>query len=173
VQADTGAFGVHTKRTSIWILGFGSLGFAAILPSASAKPTPSATANQSPDMSEKVTFHNVATGEVEDEDHIPLGTTLFKASDGRTLEVLYEDFGSPAKARDYLENRLARAERVLARENKLDAKGKVIGERAEILLRLSKQEVWHAILWTDGVKFHEIISSSLDDLLELERVYRY
>jgi hypothetical protein len=144
-----GAFGVHTKRTSILILCFGSLGFAAILPSAYSKPTQSATAKQPPGTLKKVTFHNVAMGEVEDEDHVHLGTTLFKASDGCTLEVLYEDFGSPAKARDYLENQLARAEKVLERKNKLDAKGKVIGKRAEILLRLSEQEVVHAILWTD------------------------
>jgi hypothetical protein len=48
---------------------------------------------------------------------------------------------------------------------------RVVGERAEILLRLSAEKAVPAVLWTDGVKFHEMYSSSRDCVLELEKVY--
>jgi hypothetical protein len=171
---------MRMKRISILLLCISTLNFGVMLSKANSRPVQSThadsnetTANQVPGPPKKVTFHNIAAGEVEDEDHVHLGTTLFKASDGSTLQVLYEDFGSAAKARGYLEKQLAKAVKVLERKRKLNADGKVVGERAEILLRLSAEEVVHAILWTDGVKFHEIHSSSRDNILELEKVYRY
>jgi hypothetical protein len=172
--------GMRMARTSVLLLCIGSLGFGVMLSSANSRPVQSTpagsdktTPNQNPSTSKKVTFQNIAPGEIEDEDHVHLGATLFKASDGNTLQVLYEDFGNSARARDYLEKRLAKAVKVVERKKKLSAAGRVVGERAEILLRLPSQEAVPAILWIDGVKFHEIFSASRDSILELEKVFRY
>jgi hypothetical protein len=121
----------------------------------------------------KIIFEKTGMGELRDEDGVHLGFTNFTASDGNTLAVLYEDFGSPATAQTYLEKQMAKAAKVIDRQNKLSPDGTVVGERAEILLRLSSEKAIPAVLWTDGVKFHEIYSTSRDSVLELERVYRY
>lgn len=118
-------------------------------------------------------FENTGMGEMHDEDGVHLGFTNFTASDGSTLTVLYEDFGSPATAQAFLEKRVAKAVKVMDRKNKLGSGGTVDGERAEILLKLPSEKAIHAVLWTDGVKFHEIYSTSRNSVLELERVYRY
>jgi len=86
--------------------------------------------------------------------------------------VLYEDFGSPASAQAFLEKQLAKAVKVIERKKRLNPAGAVVGEHAEIVLRLSAERAIPAVLWTDGVKFHEIYSSSRDSVLELENVYR-
>jgi hypothetical protein len=39
--------------------------------------------------------------------------------------------------------------------------------------RLDGQQTSPAVLWTDGVKFHEILSAPLKNILQLEKVYRY
>jgi hypothetical protein len=121
----------------------------------------------------KIVFEKTVMGELRDEDGVHLGFTNFTASDGNTLAVLYEDFGSPATAEAFLEKQMAKAAKVIDRQNKLSPDGTVVGERAEILLRLSLEKTVPAVLWTDGVKFHEIYSTSRDCVLELERVYRY
>src|SRR6202000_2085307 len=107
----------------------------------------------------KISFENTLMGEMRDEDGVHLGFTNFKASDGSTLTVLYEDFGSAATAQAFLEKQIAKAAKVINRKNKLRPDGTVIGERAEILLRLSSERAIPAVLWTDGVKFHEIYSA--------------
>jgi hypothetical protein len=72
-----------------------------------------------------------------------------------------------------LEKQIAKAAKIVDRKNKLSPSGTVVGERAEILLRLSSEKAIPGVIWTDGVKFHEIYSTSRDSVLELERVYRY
>jgi hypothetical protein len=129
--------------------------------------------NQGQSAPEKKGFENTGMGEMRDEDGVHLGFTNFTASDGNTLTVLYEDFGSPATAQAFLEKQMAKAVKIIDRKNKLSPGGTVIGERAEILLRLSSEKAIPAVLWTDGVKFHEIYSTSRDSVVELERVYRY
>jgi hypothetical protein len=63
--------------------------------------------------------------------------------------------------------------KAIERKKKLNSARKVVGERVEILWRLSPEEAMPAVLWNDGVKFHEIRSWSRDSILELEKVYRY
>jgi hypothetical protein len=129
--------------------------------------------NRSQSAPPKINFENTLMGEMLDEDGVRLGFTNFKASDGNAVIVLYQDFGSPATAQAFLEKQLAKAAKVIDRKNKLSPDGAVVGERAEILLRLSPERSIPAVLWTDGVKFHEIYSTSRDSALELELVYRY
>jgi len=103
-----------------------------------------------------------------------VGFTDFTASDGITLKMMYKDFTSAAEAVELFNKELARSERVVKREKKSNSAGTVVGERAEILLPSSLAgQANHAVLWTDGVKFHEIQSRSLTDILEFEKIYKY
>jgi len=111
-------------------------------------------------------------GELRDEDGVHLGYTHFKAS-GSNLTVLYEHFASSAKAKDYFAKQLGKAAKIIERKDKLDAEGKVVGERSEILLRINAEKTIPAVLWTDGVKFHEIYSPTRESILKLEKVYKY
>jgi hypothetical protein len=109
-------------------------------------------------------------GELDD-DGVHLGFTNFDASDGSGLRLLYEDFDSPASAQAFFEKQLAKAEKIVERKKKLNAAGGVVGERAEILMRRPPEKSLPAVLWTNGVAFREIYSTSRHSLLELEKVY--
>jgi len=158
---------MHASRTStlLFWLGCFAIGFTLLSLDATAYM------NQGRSTPKKITFENTSMGEMQDEDGVHLGFTNLKASDGNALRVLYEDFGSPASAQAFLEKQIAKAVKEVERKKKLNRAGTVVGERAEILLRLSSEKTVPAVLWTDGVKFHEIYSSSRGCVLELERVY--
>jgi hypothetical protein len=160
---------MHTKRTSALRLWLGIYAFGATLLSVDSQ----GSINQSQSAPKKIVFKNTMMGEMRDEDGVHLGFTNFTASDGNKLTVLYEDFGSPVTAQAFLEKQIGKAVKVIERKKKLNPAGTVVGERAEILLKVSAERAIPAVLWTDGIKFHEIYSSSRDNVLELERVYRY
>jgi hypothetical protein len=174
------ADGKYMGRASVVLACLGSAGFWALFPNADSMLVQSTragstatTAKQARTALEETTFENIGMGEMEDENGVHLGFTDFKASDGIGLIVLYESFGSPERALNYFEKQLAKAAKVIERKNKLSPERKIIGERAEILLRLNPQKAIPAVLWTDGEKFHEIYSSSLKEILQLEKVYKY
>jgi hypothetical protein len=130
----------------------------------SQEASPAETPNHKQSGQRKWEFYRTSMGELRDEDGVHLGFTHFKASDGSNLTVLYEDFVSSAQAKDYFEKQLAKAAKIIERKNKLDTEGKVVGERSEIPLRISPEKTIPAVLWTDGVKFHEIYSSSRESI---------
>jgi hypothetical protein len=106
------------------------------------------------------------------EERVVLGFTVYKASDGISLTVFYNDFKDASEASAIFEKKLIRAAKVLMRGQKIDRGGKIVGERAEIRLP-QPNETLSAVMWTDGRKFHEIVSISLQDTRALEKVYRY
>jgi hypothetical protein len=122
---------------------------------------------------DQITFKNIAMGELSDEDGVHLGFTKFSASDGPGLIMQYEDFESREKALSYFEKQLAKSVKIIERGSKRNEGGKIVGERARLLLRFDAGKTIPAVLWTDGVKYHEIYSSSLKNILELEKVYKY
>ena len=119
----------------------------------------------------KIEFKNTGMGEASDENGVHLGITNFRGSDGSKLTILYEDFGSSEAAKNYLEKQIVKAVKLVEREEKVDPNGKVVGDRAEILLRLDDVKAIPAILRTDGPRFHEFFSSSRESLLQLEKRY--
>jgi hypothetical protein len=119
----------------------------------------------------QTTFQNTSMGEIIDEDGVHMGFTHVKASDGNRLTVLYEDFANPADAGAFFAKQIAKAAKLVERKDRLGPDGTVVGERAEILLSVHAGKATSAILWTDGDKFHEIISTSRRSILELERAY--
>jgi hypothetical protein len=106
------------------------------------------------------------------QDGVVLGFTVYKASDGISVTVFYNDFKDASEASAIFEKKLIRAPKVLMRGQKIDRGGKIVGERAEIRLPQPK-ETLSAVMWTDGRKFHEIESISLRDIRAMEKVYRY
>jgi hypothetical protein len=137
----------------------------------------SSSAQRGANNSSKIEFTNTAMGEVTDEDGIWLGFTSFRSSDGIASTIYYRDFGSPAEAQAYLERQIAKAKKLIGRGEKVGTNGQAVGMRAEVLVRSDARKkaspIWSSVLWTDGVKFHQIYSLSRENMLDLEKVYRY
>jgi hypothetical protein len=106
------------------------------------------------------------------QDGILLGFTDYEAPDGTGLNVAYRTFNDAAQAAAFFDKETAGAAKVVKRGDKKDKKGKVVGERAQILLP-KPNEGLIAVIWTDGRTFHRISSSSLKDILDLEMIYKY
>jgi hypothetical protein len=171
---------MYRVKGLLLVLCVGWFGFEAAVPSSrSALPQPGQTAPAKPQATRtksprtNAEFETTLMGEMRDEDGTHLGFTNFKAFDGTILIVLYTDFDDPKKAQAYFEKQLGKAVKIIVREKKLDAEGKVVGERAEILLRLSPRKSMPAVLWVYGVSFHEIYSNSSKKNLELEKWYKH
>jgi hypothetical protein len=113
-------------------------------------------------------------GEIRTQYGAYMGFTLFTAPDGVGLMMLYLAHDDGAQAQKAFDQEIAHAAKVVQRGEKRNGAGTVVGERAEILTPMSKPvPPSPAKIWTDGQTFHEITSSSLQDALELEKVYRY
>jgi hypothetical protein len=122
----------------------------------------------------KIQFTRGISGELLTEDGETLGFTNFSASDGVELQVLYKDFDDALKATEVFDKQISRSIKIVERGKRLDQAGKVIGERAQVILpSRGPHQKLSAVLWTDGPKFHQIQSNSLPEILELEKVYRY
>jgi hypothetical protein len=133
-------------------------------------PTPRASlALQLEIRSQGTTFKNVTMGEMFGENGIKMPFTGYTASDGTGLTAMDPAFESPAKAIEYFETRLAKAQRVTRRGKKRNSHGQIIGERAEATYPYANGAIFTAILWTDGRVFREIDSRSLPLSLKLEQ----
>lgn len=129
------------------------------------------TANQK--KPSPVVFTNVGMGEMFDVDEtITLGFTSYKASDGHGLIAMDNEFGSADDAHAYFEKKVSKAIKVIDRRDNFNRAGKLVGERAKILIPSDNNEIGRAVLWTDGKVFREIISSSFTNILKLEKLYR-
>jgi hypothetical protein len=129
------------------------------------------TQPQSTNTAVKIEFTNVAAGESEDENGNHFGLVLFEGTDGSKVTVRYNTFESESKARQYFNDQIARASKVLQKGNKLDASGKIVGQRAEIVVLRGHESV-PAVLWVVGASFHEFISSSRSSILTVEKDYK-
>jgi hypothetical protein len=118
-------------------------------------------------------FNPTRQGLMLDEDGRGLGFSSYTASDGTDLTAVYWYFYNAPEAQEYFEKQLTKAAAVIERKKKLNAVGTVVGERALILKRVVPQKTLPAVLWTDGLTFHEILSSSLKCILQLEKGYKY
>ena len=121
----------------------------------------------------EIEFKPTMMGELLDEDGQHLGFSRYTASDGTQLTALYNWFFGAQGAQEYFDKQLAKAAEVIDRQKKQNSAGKVVGERAQILKRLGPDKTLPAVLWTDGLTFHEIYSLSLSSILQLEKGYRY
>ncbi len=105
---------------------------------------------------------------------VRVGFTDYRACDGELVKVLYWDFTTSQQASRAFSGELARAAEILNRGSKTNQKGDIVGERAEVVFPPREAGgLRRAIVWTDGLKFHEMKSRCLCDALELEKTYRY
>jgi len=101
---------------------------------------------------------------------VKLALTVFKASDGEGLTVEHVIFRSPDDASRYFHWMIEkRATDILNQGSKLDKNGRVIGVRAEVVVKLPGAS--SAIMWTNNQHFFVIFSPSLSDAVELEKRY--
>lgn len=129
----------------------------------------------------RLTFKNVSTGEMIDNEatdagfesfeagRVKLAFTAFKASDGKVLTVQHGMFRTPDEASRYFHWMIEkRATDILSQGSKLDKDGGVIGVRAEVVVKLPSAS--SAIMWTNSQHFFVIFSPSLSDAVELEEL---
>ena len=127
-----------------------------------------------PKAKKAVRFEEIMMGELVTQDGVHLATTTFRASDGVMLTAIDGEFDSAQRAQQEFEKETAKAAQLLERGKKKDKKENVIGERARIVAdSSSSNKAIMAVLWTNGLWFHEIRSTSVRDILELEKLYSY
>ena len=96
----------------------------------------------------------------------------YAASDGARLTVISGVFNSPSDADDHFEKEIAQSLKVLIREDKKDKNGHVVGHRAEAVIpTYISAGSSPAVIWTSGSSYYEIVSPSMADNQELEKLF--
>jgi hypothetical protein len=114
-------------------------------------------------------FTVVMRGEGTDADGLFVAFTTYEGAPGFRLSQIHRMCATEKEAHEYFEKQLTRF-KVVSREPKKDKTGKVVGERAEVLLIRDKgKEPTPEILFTVGSDYLEIGSPSRDGNLELEK----
>lgn len=142
--------------------------------SAQTEPSPRAhgASSQSAPAASKRVYKRKSAGELVTGYGIPMGFSSFVAPDGIGLFVMYLRQDDLDLAAEAFRQELGKAINVTKRGQKKDRNGKIVGDRAEILTPAAPPRTPdHAVIWTDGPTFHMIASSSLQDVLGLEKVY--
>ncbi|MGA9042754.1 MAG: hypothetical protein WB421_19640 [Terriglobales bacterium] len=112
-------------------------------------------------------------GELKTDYGIVLGFTDFTASDGIGMRAFYLTESGRVRAATAFNEEVARAVKVFELAEKRDRAGVLVGKRALILAPSSKPfPPFPAVIWTNGATFHKVASSSMQDNLALEKVYR-
>jgi len=129
-----------------------------------------------------LTFQNVAMGEIEDKaatnagfqtrwwSGAHFGFTAYRASNGNSLAVYYDDFNKPEEAKRFLDWKADKAFKVLSKSTKRDVDDKPIEYRVELVPDSDRSDV--EVVWVVGVAVHWIHARTLDYALVLEKLYR-
>lgn len=117
-----------------------------------------------------MTFKPVMQAETIDKDGVHSSLTTYTASDGSSLTVNYSYFVSEGAAQEYFEKVLNKdATKIKERGKKKDKKGKVVGERAEVIVLIgSGDQTTPAIMLTFGPHFYEFMGGSSRARLAIE-----
>jgi hypothetical protein len=128
-----------------------------------------------------VVFRVVSMGEIEDTEATKagfhtrwwpdahFGFTSFRASNGKGLLVIYDDFQKPDEAKRFFDWKVGRSFKVLSQTTKADPKGNTVEYRAESVPASDHSSI--EVMWVVGVSVHVISAQNLADALELERQY--
>lgn len=145
------------------------IAFPQAQPVTSAQPR---LPNRTTESAGKINFITKGMGEVKTAGGNSLPFTSFEASNGIALIAITGEFESSDRATKQLDTEIERARKVLQRGRKTEKSGKAIGKRARIILpSTAPDDPTLAIVWTDGRYFHEIVSTSWKEMLELEKKY--
>jgi hypothetical protein len=135
------------------------------------------------DGKKPVTFNVTVMGEIVDRaatdagfrtrlfpDEVHLGFKNLDASDGEKLVIRDGEFRTPDEAARYLDWSMQnRADRVIANGKKVNRQGKIVGRRAEVLLKSdSKAKTW-VVAWTEEAYFFAVYAPTLECALQVEK----
>jgi hypothetical protein len=114
-------------------------------------------------------FTVVLRGDGKDPDGFFVALTIYEGPPGFKLSQIHRICATEREAHEHFERRIKRF-KVILREPKKDKAGKVVGERAEVLLiQDGDKPLIPEILFTVGSNYLEISSASRDENLELEK----
>jgi hypothetical protein len=121
---------------------------------------------------EDLTFKEKANFDGETDDNSRFSDLVYEASDGERLTRRIIFYGTPERAGKKMESELKLALQVVERGTKIDAEGRLVGERAVILYapdRLNKERLRAKVLWTTGDQFNSIDGPSVRHIVDLEK----
>jgi hypothetical protein len=131
---------------------------------------PKLSINESPEQD--LTFKEKANFDGETEDRSRFSDLVYEASDGARLTRRIIFYPTPERARKKMDSELKLALRVMERSQKIDAEGRVVGERAVILYspdRLKKEKPRAKVIWTASDQFNSIDGPSVPHVLQFEK----
>ena len=128
------------------------------------------------------TFTVTVMGEMEDKaatktgfrtylfDYAHLAFTNLDSSNGEKVTVYHAQFRRASEAERYFDWILKKdAAQIIRQEGKTDLEGKVVGRKAEFLLKSDGNVKEWEIMWTDNVHFILISAPTVECAEELER----
>jgi len=98
------------------------------------------------------------------------GSTVFKASNGATLTLMYGDFKNTDEASRFLQWNANKCFKLLSQETRKDASGNAIEYRAELIPEWDHSSI--EVMWVVGSMARWILAKNRPDALELENYYR-
>ena len=129
-----------------------------------------------------VTFERVSMGEIDETaatkagfhtqgwSYAHFGFTSFKASNGKGLVMMYDDFQNTEDARRFLDWKVGRSFKVISQSTKTSPNSKAIEYHAELVPGADNADV--DVIWIVGAAVHWIHARALEDALDFEKQYR-
>jgi hypothetical protein len=115
-------------------------------------------------------FEVILEGDGRTPDGIPTYFTSFRAPDGLIVYKTFIEFPSAGRSTKALEGLVKTSLKLVCHSTEVDEKGHQIGRRVLVLFASEEASKPPAAIlaWTEGVKYYEVRSNSMDDLLAFE-----
>jgi hypothetical protein len=130
----------------------------------------------SSNSSQEITFDGASVFSGKTRDGISFREQQFKSNECITVVDRIEYLESPAAAEGQFHIRIKGAAQTIEGGAKLDANGKIVGERAVLMFAPdlpNELQPQAAIIWTQNAELHSIRALSLRHVLEFEKKYYY
>lgn len=131
------------------------------------------TSASSPEGSKtlKKKFKLLVIGNGRTNDGSPLTTFRFKGPDGKIAVTYFVRFDSKERAAREMRRALMGSIRTVSTSPKTDEHGNIVGTRTLALFRSAPGNEYETrLVWTAEADFHEIVSVSSDDVMDLEKM---
>jgi hypothetical protein len=135
-------------------------------------PRNGAPASDRHNVSKNASFKNTLAGDLI-LDGRRMGFTTWEGSDGSKIGVIHYQFESPIEAKTYFGNKVGEAIRIIKRGKLRDRKGRIVGERAEVILGSNESpNMVPTLLFVGGPHFYRYDGTTLEALLKFENENR-
>lgn len=117
-------------------------------------------------------YHPIEAGELRDKNGTHLSFTTWEGADGSKVRVIHKDFGSRVWAKDFFEEMVGRAKKIVKRGKQVDKMGKVVGERAVVVFPSDETDQTTrtpSLLFTVGSNYYGVESNSFAAIQEWEK----